>query len=1781
MKKIIGILLVLAAFVFSADYKPFNFESIPQDSATQQAEFDYMLQYKLWGTDYIQMGRRVKIPDKSGWNGSRGPITSAEGISLGGPVLTSSTITLGDQCQFTTGPIRAQSLTTGNDNGQALFAGNICLTNAPVSPTTIGIERGEGKLSCDSVPPASTTLKMPTIVWPTDGYQDDIILTDNNQADTIYVPEGAGQYDVYFKNIWTCVGGKNGCKIYIKMEQNRLTRIFVDSLFIGNHTTISVILGDSVLPQNKYKGNVLIYSNKNIVFDNTDNVPIQGSFITTAKMYLKCNLDFAGQLLANQLEIGDDFKGENFRFVKFDPDTLDFPELNKQGGLRENDSTVIIPIQLSDTSTIDVYFTYCFEFKNGVTADDFNMPPYLPICGDSSITTKIPIGGKTPLDTIKVNVKVDTLTEPNDILIMHIDSITGAVLPNGETSGELTIKIIDAPNSHVEFDTTAVYKFNENDTGVVDLIKVLNKTENTKFYLDSSWTDRYTLDSITGELKLVKYPLDYEATTVDMIKVTLKDTGNVEVSRLIPIGVIDVNEAPSIKDTTFTLAENLPVPSIIGVLSVTDPDKKTDFRENLFKIVEGDASFAIDNNGRITSSKIFNYEKDPTEYTIKVMVYDKYNPTTLFDTATVTIKIGNTNEGPKFNTKDTTFFVDENTAPGIIGSVPAIDEDGDKITYKIVGTVPFTIDTAGNISSTREFDYEKETGFTFKVVASDGTLSDTVKVSVRVNNVNEPCEVKDTTFSVKENTTGKIGNVNATDKDKDSIFGTIKYSISDSVNYQIDKDGNVFVKVPFNYEDKKVDSVKVYITDGKFKDTATVVVKVIDVPEDIVITGKVDPVKENTELGTPVGVITGKDGDSTDVTYSINTTDFKIDPITGVITTNSNIDYETKSEYPVTVTAKSTDGSKKDTTFTIKVIDVDEPVHAKDTTFTVPENTTGEIGKVIGEDEDGKPVKFTCDDSVHYSIDSDTGILRLVDPFDYEKTKKDTVNVIVTDVNGNKDTATVIINVKNVNENPELQPNDTLTVPENCKSCIVGIITAIDPDDDPIKYIVKEPGFTIDSNGVLKLTEPVDYEKTPVVTVTVIAKDPSGAADTATYKIKVTDINEPVHVKDTTCSVKENYTGDVCKIPAKDDDRTTPKYIVTDTTNYSIDSTGQLVIKNPIDFEKKTKDTVTVIVTDGEFYDTAQVIIRVLDEPEKTEITTVDHEPKKDTIKTNIPDHNIEYQICEGNKCEKDTIDVTVHKDTTVKVCNEKKTSCDQVVILFNDVPPVVTLTNAKSTDALIDYITIEEQKDDKIYVNKKENPITVTVRDTVHKTEKKFDIKVKLDTIPTKDIKIKEYNYLIDESLATHTAIGNNLIEVSEVISVDGNKVTISKIVDKKTMEPIDTVQTVTYHKKVGGKDVVVSYKTDNLTGQRVSDYEISYMADSCTKVTYTVNDKKEIVKNKEGNIAYNITYDYVDDFGNKASATVEIIFDDIPPKVEILEPGPMEHFNTNAIPVKWTVNGETQDTLTLQRLEKGFNYIIRRYVDKAGNVAADTVTVLMNEAKDIDIEVINPVTKVDQDKVDEYYSEGHKYNDKKPFEVKFVDPKNDTIPDVIGVGFKVDIVLPSVSPTGSLATLDDIVKNGQIPVDDKGNIVGASTKGIPVDKYVEEHCTEEFQKDYDKYGLNIPLYDVTYKLHLWVYTTAANYVNDFNVEFTLNDEAKTTTAGTVQMVIDWLSDKDGNVKAKNHHALGTGAYITKLFSTSVAKHRCDYKDQVKGDRTVKKDETMKTFGYKRPNNK
>ena len=184
MKKIIGILLVLVTFLFSADYKPFNFESIPQDSASQQDQFDYMLQYKLYGHDFIKMGNDVRIPDKSGWNGTVGNITSNARLTLGGP-------------------IRSVDFNLGNVNGSKI-ASPVCLSGTANANAWTAIEDHktysfDTNICKDSVPAAPTNLYMPIVDWDNLGADvklNDIVLSGNDAADTIFVPKGEGAYKI-------------------------------------------------------------------------------------------------------------------------------------------------------------------------------------------------------------------------------------------------------------------------------------------------------------------------------------------------------------------------------------------------------------------------------------------------------------------------------------------------------------------------------------------------------------------------------------------------------------------------------------------------------------------------------------------------------------------------------------------------------------------------------------------------------------------------------------------------------------------------------------------------------------------------------------------------------------------------------------------------------------------------------------------------------------------------------------------------------------------------------------------------------------------------------------------------------------------------------------------------------------------------------------------------------------------------------------------------------------------------------------------------------------------------------------------------------------------------------------------------------------------------------------------------------------------------------------------------------------------------------------------------
>lgn len=104
-------------------------------------------------------------------------------------------------------------------------------------------------------------------------------------------------------------------------------------------------------------------------------------------------------------------------------------------------------------------------------------------------------------------------------------------------------------------------------------------------------------------------------------------------------------------------------------------------------------------------------------------------------------------------------------------------------------------------------------------------------------------------------------------------------------------------------------------------------------------------------------------------------------------------------------------------------------------------------------------------------------------------------------------------------------------------------------------------------------------------------------------------------------------------------------------------------------------------------------------------------------------------------------------------------------------------------------------------------------------------------------------------------------------------------------------------------------------------------------------------------------------------------------------------------------------------------------------------------------------------------------------------------------------------------------------------------------------------------------------YSMHVWIFNNNANYVNDFNFEYTIDENQKVDASGMLNLMVDWLAAKDGYVKAKNGKAIGTGAYIGKISAVSVAKAKCTLNSDTQKGTKIKKDETeMFMFGYKRP---
>ncbi|KAK9972668.1 hypothetical protein ABG768_025957 [Culter alburnus] len=320
-------------------------------------------------------------------------------------------------------------------------------------------------------------------------------------------------------------------------------------------------------------------------------------------------------------------------------------------------------------------------------------------------------------------------------------------------------------------------------------------------------------------------------------------------------------------------------------------------------------------------------------------------------------------------------------------------------------------------------------------------------------------------------------------------------------------------------------------------------------------------VPEAADKGHEFMTVTATDADDSITTYNAeirysivkqepalpNPNMFEINSVTGGIYVNSlGLDKEKWSKYTLTIVAADLEGKGLSTTGTAVITVTDSNDNAPQfdqTTHTVsvPENKVGaEVAKltVTDGDEAGSPAWSTKyriisgDKGGFFSVSTGPsqleGVITTVKPLDFEKNKQYILSVIVENDEpfvGSlaTSTATVTVNVEDVNEPPEFNPKEKIiSKPENVPvDTELVSYTATDPDigkSQKITYkIGNDPDAWLSVNqdtGMIKVRKLMDRESSYVkdgkykAIILAVDDDNPPATGTGTLIIELSDVND-------------------------------------------------------------------------------------------------------------------------------------------------------------------------------------------------------------------------------------------------------------------------------------------------------------------------------------------------------------------------------------------------------------------------------------------------------------------------------------------------------------------------------------------------------------------------------------------------------------------------------------------------------------------------------------------------
>ncbi|XP_016121503.1 cadherin EGF LAG seven-pass G-type receptor 1-like, partial [Sinocyclocheilus grahami] len=408
-----------------------------------------------------------------------------------------------------------------------------------------------------------------------------------------------------------------------------------------------------------------------------------------------------------------------------------------------------------------------------------------------------------------------------------------------------------------------------------------------------------------------------------------KDPGPRSATATVHITVEDENDNyPQFSEKRYVVQvpENVAVNTKVAQVEATDRDEGNNAKVH-YSIISGNVKgqfFIHTLTGAIDVINPLDYEII-REYNLRIKAQDGGRPPLINGTGIVVIQVVDVNDNaPMFVSTPFQATVLENVPIGYsVIHIQAIDSDSGenaRLDYSLTDTTPgfpFTINNStGWITVSAELDRETTEYYTFGVEARDNgvpVMSSSASVSITVLDVNDNIPAfTEKLYSLKINEDAVVGTsvltVTALDRDVNSVV-TYQISSGNTRNrFAITSQsggGLITLALPLDYKQERQYVLTVTASDGTRFDTTQVFINVTDANTHRPVFQSASyhqTFSEDRPIGSTVVVISATDedtGENARITYIMedNVPQFKIDPDTGAITTQMEIDYEDQASY--------------------------------------------------------------------------------------------------------------------------------------------------------------------------------------------------------------------------------------------------------------------------------------------------------------------------------------------------------------------------------------------------------------------------------------------------------------------------------------------------------------------------------------------------------------------------------------------------------------------------------------------------------------------------------------------------------------------------------------------------------------------------------------------------------------------------------------------------------------------------------------------------------------------